>query len=91
MTTIKKMVMTAICIALCVVLPLLFHWVPNAGSVFLPMHIPVLLCGLLCGWPYGLVCGLLGPLVSSFTGMPPLPVLPVSWATSALPACSSRW
>ena len=25
------------------------------------MHIPVLLCGLICGWQYGLVCGLLGP------------------------------
>ena len=76
MTTVKKMVMTAICVALCVVLPLLVHGIPNAGSLILPMHIPVLLCGLLCGWPYGLVCGLLGPLISSFTGMPPLPVLP---------------
>ena len=76
MTTVKKMVMTAICVALCVVLPLLFHWIPNAGSVFLPMHIPVLLCGLVCGWPYGFACGLLGPLISSLTGMPPLPVLP---------------
>ena len=76
MTTVKKMVMTAICTAMCVVLPLVFHWIPNAGSVILPMHIPVLLCGLVCGWPYGLICGLLGPLLSSFTGMPPLPVLP---------------
>ena len=45
MTTVKKMVMTAICTAMCVVLPLVFHWIPNAGSVILPMHIPVLLCG----------------------------------------------
>ena len=45
--------------------------------VFLPMHIPVLLCGLICGWPYGLVCGLVGPFLSSvITGMPPAAMLP---------------
>ena len=42
------------------------------------MHIPVLLCGLLCGWPFGAACGLIGPLLSSLlTGMPPaFPTLP---------------
>ena len=76
MTEVKKMVMTAICIAMCVVLPIAFHAIPNAGTVLLPMHIPVLLCGLICGWPFGFLCGLLGPLVSSLTGMPPLAILP---------------
>lgn len=76
MTTVKRLVTTAICAAMCVVLPLAFHAIPNAGTVILPMHIPVLLCGLVCGWPYGLVCGLLGPFLSSFTGMPPMIVLP---------------
>lgn len=74
---IKKMVFTAACAALCLVLPMAFHTVPNAGSIFLPMHIPVLLCGLVCGWPYGLVCGLIGPAISSLvTSMPPLAMLP---------------
>ena len=76
MSTVKRLVTTAICAAMCVVLPIAFHAIPNAGSVMLPMHIPVLLCGLVCGWPYGLVCGLLGPFLSSFTGMPPMAVLP---------------
>ena len=76
MTTVKRMVMTAICAAMCVVLPIAFHAIPNAGSVLLPMHIPVLLCGLVCGWPWGFICGLLGPFLSSFTGMPPMSVLP---------------
>ena len=75
-TSVRKSVLTAVFIAMCVVLPMAFHTVPNAGSIFLPMHIPVLLCGLMCGWPYGLVCGLLGPFLSSFTGMPPMAVLP---------------
>lgn len=76
MSFVKRMVMTAICAAMCVVLPIAFHSIPNAGTIFLPMHIPVLLCGLICGWPYGFVCGLLGPFLSSFTGMPPLALLP---------------
>lgn len=63
---------TALCMALGLVLPTLFHMI-GAGSVFLPMHIPVLLCGLLFGWQYGAVCGLIVPLLSSFlTQMPPL-------------------
>jgi len=77
LSTVKKSIITAICIALCVVLPQAFHAIPNAGSVYCPMHIPVLLCGLICTWPYGLLCGLAGPLLSSlFTGMPPVAVLP---------------
>ena len=73
----KKIVFSAVCAALCVVLPMAFHTIQNAGSIFLPMHIPVLLCGLLCGWPYGLVCGILGPTLSSLlTSMPPAAMLP---------------
>ena len=77
MSHIKKIVLTAVCAALCVVVPMAFHSIPNAGSIFLPMHLPVLLCGMLCGWPYGFICGLLGPALSSLlTGMPPAAFLP---------------
>lgn len=76
LSNVKKLVYTAVCTALCLVLPLLFHSVPNAGAIFSPMHIPVLLCGLACGWPWGAVCGLLGPLVASISGMPPLAKVP---------------
>lgn len=73
----RKLVFSALCAALGVALPLAFHAVPNAGSIFLPMHIPVLLCGLACGWPYGLACGVITPLLSSLlTGMPPAAYLP---------------
>ena len=75
--SIKNMTMAAVCVALCVVLPIAFHSIPDAGSVFLPMHIPVLICGMICGWPYGFLCGLVGPLLSSaLTGMPPIAFLP---------------
>ena len=77
MRSIKKLTLSSVCIALCVVLPIAFHSIPDGGSVFLPMHIPVLICGMICGWPYGLLCGLMGPLRSSLiTGMPPAAVLP---------------
>ena len=73
----RKLVLTALFLALGVVLPLALHAIPNAGSIFLPMHLPVLLCGLICGWPFGLACGVLTPLLSSLlTGMPPAAYLP---------------
>jgi len=75
----KDLVFAALCVALGLVVPQVFHLipfvgaVPNLGGVFLPMHIPVLLCGFLCGWKYGAVCGAVVPLISSLlTGMPVL-------------------
>lgn len=77
MSSVKKAIITAACIALSVVLPMTLHAIPNAGSIYAPMHIPVLLCGLICGGPLGLLCGLLGPLLSNLlTGMPPMAYLP---------------
>ena len=77
MSTTKRSIITAVCIALCVVLPLAFHAIPQVGAVYCPMHIPVLLCGLICGWPFGLLCGLAGPALSAvLTGMPTVAHLP---------------
>ena len=85
---IKRLTLSALCIALCVVLPIAFHVIPNAGSVMLPMHIPVLLCGLVCGWQYGLICGCVGPLLSSvLTGMPPAAFLPSMMVECGMYGC----
>lgn len=85
---VKKIVFTAVCTALCVVLPMAFHAVQNAGTVFLPMHIPVLLCGLMCGWPFGFICGLLGPMLSCLlTAMPPAAMLPSMMVECAAYGC----
>ena len=76
-TPVKRLVLTALLAAMCVVLPMAFHAIPDAGSIFLPMHIPVLICGFVCGWPYGMVCGIIGPALSSLlTMMPPAAYLP---------------
>ena len=71
LTVLNKSIITAVCVALCVVLPMALHAIPKGGVLFSPMHLPVLLCGLVCGAPSGLICGILGPFVSSMlTGMP---------------------
>ena len=70
MSSVKKFCICAICAALCCVLPPVFHAMA-LGAAFSPLHFPVLLCGLVCGWPYGILCGLVGPLLSSLiSGMP---------------------
>lgn len=70
MSSVKQATITALCIALCYVLPVVFH-ATGLGSAFSPMHIPVLLCGLVCGSGYGIFCGFAGPVLSSvLSGMP---------------------
>lgn len=75
----RNLVYSAVFIAIGVVLPMAFHSVGMGGSVFLPMHIPVLIGGLFLGWRAGLMIGLVTPILSCLlTGMPPLlPMLPI--------------
>lgn len=70
--TTKKMVLSAFFIALGIVLPFLTGQIPQIGSMLLPMHIPILLCGFVCGAPFGLAAGFITPLLRSVIfGMPP--------------------
>lgn len=69
----RKIVLSALFLALCLVLPIITGGIPTIGNMLLPMHIPVLICGLICGWPYGLVIGFVAPLLRSVLfGMPPM-------------------
>lgn len=68
---ILKMVLSALFLALAYVTPYLTGQIPEIGSMLCPMHIPVLLCGFVCGWPWGLAVGFIAPLFRSLTlGMP---------------------
>ena len=70
---ILKMVFSAMFLAISFVLPFLTGQIPEIGSMLCPMHIPVLLCGFVCGWPWGLAVGFVAPLLRSLVlGMPPL-------------------
>ena len=60
-------------LALAYVMPFLTGQIPEIGSMLCPMHVPILLCGFVCGSPYGLVVGLIAPVLRSLTlGMPRL-------------------
>ena len=72
-TFVRKLVYSAMFLALAFVLPFLTGQIPQIGSMLCPMHIPVLLCGFFCGAPWGLAVGFIAPLLRSFTlGMPPM-------------------
>ena len=59
--------------ALGLVLPFLTGQIPEIGNLLLPMHLPVLLCGFVCGKIYGGIVGFPLPLVRSLiSGMPVL-------------------
>ncbi len=64
---------SAICLALCMVLPFLTGQIPQIGSMLSPMHIPVLLCGFICGPAWAAVVGAFAPILRfALFGMPPL-------------------
>lgn len=63
--TTKNMTLSAMFLAIGIVLPFLTGQIPQIGSMLLPMHIPVMLCGLICGWQYGAVVGFILPLLRS--------------------------
>ena len=70
---IQKLVLSAVCLALCMVLPFLTGQIPEIGSMLCPMHIPVLLCGFICGPAWAAVVGAVAPLLRfALFGMPPL-------------------
>lgn len=69
---VRKLAISAMFLALGLVLPFLTGQIPEVGSMLLPMHIPVLLCGMVTGGGWGLAVGAICPLLRSFLfSMPP--------------------
>lgn len=72
-TNLVKMILSALFLALAYVLPFLTGQIPEIGAMLCPLHIPVLLCGFVCGPAWGAAVGFIAPLLRSLTlGMPPL-------------------
>ena len=72
-TELKKLVLSAVLLAIGMVLPLLTGQIKEIGDSLLPMHLPVMLCGFICGAKYGTAVGLMLPFIRSVTfGMPPI-------------------
>lgn len=72
---IHKLTASAVSLTLCMVLPFFTGQVPEIGNMLCPMHIPIMLCGFLCGWQYGLCVGFIAPLLRSFLFFAP-PLFP---------------
>ena len=75
----RRLCAAALLVAIGLLLPQVFHMIGGqpVGSVFSPMHLPVLMCGLLLGPCWGCAVGLLTPLLSSLLfSMPPLAIMP---------------
>lgn len=69
----RRLTFSALMLACACVLPFFTGQIPQIGAMLCPMHLPVLLTGFVCGWPWGLAVGIVAPLLRSLTiGMPPL-------------------
>ena len=71
---ILKMVLAALFLALAYLMPFLTGQIPEIGSMLCPMHLPVLICGFICGPIWGAVVGFIAPIFRSLMtgGFPPL-------------------
>lgn len=79
--SIKNLTLTAMFMAVGLLLPFLTGQIQQIGNMLLPMHIPVFLCALICGWQYGLPMAVILPIMRSLIlGMPPLYPTAVSMA-----------
>ena len=71
---IKKLVISAMMLALCLLLPFLTGQIREIGRMLAPMHLPVLICGFICGPVWGFAVGLVAaPLRSMIFSMPAVP------------------
>ncbi|MCR4887040.1 MAG: ECF transporter S component [Clostridiales bacterium] len=69
-----SMAITAMLLGLGMLVPYLTGRVPEIGKFFSPIHIPVLICALTCGWKWALGLGIALPLINSaLFQMPPFP------------------
>ena len=82
LTEVYKIVLSAMFLGLSIILPFITMNNPSLGNMFCLMHFPVLLCGFICGWKYGLTIGLVAPILRFvIAGMPP--IYPTALAMSA--------
>lgn len=65
MKDIRKLVISGACLAIGLVLPFITGQIPEIGKALSPMHIPVMICGFICGPLYGIVIGFICPLLRS--------------------------
>ena len=74
----KTYLWAAVFVACNLVLPQLFHLIPQGGVIFSPLSLVILAGAYKFGWKTGLLAALASPLVNhAITGMPAWEVMPV--------------
>ena len=58
-----RMIVTAVLLAVGLLLPFLTGQLQTIGKLISPLHIPVFICGMTCGWLWGGVLGAVLPLL----------------------------
>lgn len=64
-TALARLLYSAMFLALGLLLPFLTAQIPEIGSKLLPMHLPVILCGFVCGPTWGMAVGAVTPILRS--------------------------
>ena len=64
-TNTVRMIYSSMLLALAILLPFLTSQIPHIGRMLAPMHIPVILCGFICGRGWGLAVGACAPILRS--------------------------
>ena len=71
MTSTEKLTFSSVCLACCFFLPLLTSSAPEVSAMLCLMHFPVMVCGMMCGAPWGIAVGVTAPILRSLMfGMP---------------------
>lgn len=78
LNALKDLIAAGICLALCMILPFLTGQIPQIGNALSPMHIPVLLCGFICGPYYATIVGLIAPLLRLMLFSSPMPFMAIA-------------
>lgn len=80
-----RLLITAILLAVGMVLPFLTGQLQSFGQLISPLHIPVFICGLTCGWGWGAALGFILPILRGLIfGMPPFPAVGLPMAFEML-------
>ena len=71
MSNTQKLTFASLCLACCFLMPLLTVMNPEVNKMLCLMHFPVMVCGMMCGAPWGVAVGVTAPVLRSLMfGMP---------------------
>lgn len=77
----RNLTLAALCLAVALLLPFLTGQIQTIGNMLCPMHIPVLLCGFICGWRWAATVGFIAPLLRyALFSMPPIMPMGIAMA-----------